>query len=62
MAIIGSLKYENLYTLNFSNLALPPQENIFVEKKLGRIRDIEISPENGKIYVASNDSLWIIEK
>ncbi|MDC3024337.1 PQQ-dependent sugar dehydrogenase [Alphaproteobacteria bacterium] len=62
MAIIGSLKFQNLYILKFSKLATTPQLSLFVEKKLGRIRDIEINPKNGKIYIASNNSLWIIEK
>ncbi len=62
IAIIGSLKYENLYLLNFANLSEVPKINLLVEKKLGRIRDIEIHPENGKIYVINDEYLWSVEK
>ncbi|PPR79866.1 MAG: hypothetical protein CFH01_00174, partial [Alphaproteobacteria bacterium MarineAlpha2_Bin1] len=29
---------------------------------IGRIRDIQIHPDNGKIYLLSQDSLWWMEK
>ena len=61
-AIIGSLKYKNLYLLNFANMSNTPQIKIFIQKKLGRIRDIEVHPNNGKIYIVNEKSLWVIEK
>ena len=62
MAIIGSLKYENLYALNFLDAKEKPQNIILVEGKLGRIRDIEIHPNNGKIYLINSENLWRLEK
>ena len=62
MAIIGSLKYENLYALNFLDVKEKPQNIILVEGKLGRIRDIEIHPNNGKIYLINSENLWRLEK
>jgi quinoprotein glucose dehydrogenase len=61
-AIIGSLKYENLYLLNFANIPNSPLAKIFIQKKLGRIRDIEVHPDNGKIYIVSEKYLWMLEK
>ena len=55
MAIIGSLKYENLYALNFLNVQEKPQNILLIKGKLGRIRDIEIHPNNGKIYLINSD-------
>ncbi|MBV69113.1 MAG: glucose dehydrogenase [Pelagibacterales bacterium] len=62
LAIIGSLKYKNLYLLNFANMSRTPQLKIFIKEKLGRIRDIEVHPNNGKIYIVSEKYLWVIEK
>ena len=31
-------------------------------RKLGRIRDIEIHPNNGKIYLINSENLWRLEK
>ena len=39
-----------------------PQNIILVEGKLGRIRDIEIHPNNGKIYLINSENLWRLEK
>ena len=61
-AIIGSLKYKNLYLLNFANISNTPQIKIFIKEKLGRIRDIEVHPNNGKIYIVNEKYLWVIEK
>ena len=62
MAIIGSLKYQNLYALNFINSATNPKKNLLIKEKLGRIRDMEVHPGNGKIYIVSDKYLWMIEK
>ena len=29
---------------------------------IGRVRDVEISPNNGKIYLLGENSLWLMEK
>ena len=60
-ALITSLKDMSLRKLDFSNLEGVKEEIIF-EKKIGRIRDIQVHPKNGKIYFLSKESLWIMEK
>ena len=62
MAMIGSLKYQNLYLLDYSDLSFPPKIYLLIEKELGRIRDIEINPVTGKVYIISNEYLWLLEK
>ena len=38
-------------------------EEIIFKNKIGRIRDIQIHPNNGKIYFLSGDgALWLMEK
>ena len=32
------------------------------EDEIGRIRDIQVHPNNGKIYFLAGDSLWLMEK
>ena len=60
-ALVTSLKDMSLRKLDFSNLESVKEEIIF-EKKIGRIRDIQVHPKNGKIYFLSKESLWIMEK
>ena len=60
-ALITSLKDKSLRKLDFNNLANVKEEIIFKDK-IGRIRDIQIHPKNGKIYLLANDSLWLMEK
>jgi quinoprotein glucose dehydrogenase len=38
------------------------KEDIIFIDKIGRIRDIQIHPNNGKIYFLGEDSLWLMEK
>ena len=38
------------------------KEDIIFQKKIGRLRDIQVHPENGKIYFLAGDSLWLMEK
>ena len=38
------------------------QEEIIFKDKIGRIRDIQVHPNNGKIYFLAGDSLWLMEK
>ncbi len=60
-ALITSLKDMSLRKIDFTNLENVTEEIIF-ERKIGRIRDIQVHPKNGKIYFLSKESLWIMEK
>ena len=60
-ALITSLKDMSLRKIDFRNLENVKEEIIF-ERKIGRIRDIQVHPKNGKIYFLSKESLWIMEK
>ena len=60
-ALITSLKDKSLRKLNFDDLDNIKEDLIF-EKKIGRIRDIQVHPQNGKIYFLAGNSLWLMEK
>jgi len=60
-ALITSLKDKSLRKLDFSNLK-NVKEDIIFKNKIGRIRDIQIHPANGKLYFLSQDALWLMEK
>ena len=60
-ALITSLKDKSLRKLNFDDLDNIKEDLIF-EKKIGRIRDIQIHPQNGKIYFLAGNGLWLMEK
>ena len=60
-ALITSLKDQSLRKLIFDDL-LNVQEEIIFKNKIGRIRDIIIHPENGKIYFLNPDGLYLMEK
>ena len=60
-ALITSLKDMSLRKLDFSNLNDVNEEIIF-KNEIGRIRDIQIHPSTGKIYLLSKDALWIMQK
>ena len=60
-ALITSLKEKSLRKLVFSNLDSVEEEVIF-KNKIGRIRDIQIHPENGKIFFLAGNYLWLMEK
>ncbi len=60
-AIITSLKDESLRRLVFKNNDNIIEKIIF-KNKIGRLRDIQIQPKTGKIYLLSEDSLWLMEK
>ena len=60
-ALITSLKDMSLRKIDFRNLENVKEEIIF-KRKIGRIRDIQVHPKNGKIYFLSKESLWIMEK
>jgi len=59
--LITSLKDQSLRKLIFNDLSNVKEEIIF-KNKIGRIRDIQVHPTNGKIYFLSQDSLWLMEK
>ena len=60
-ALITSLKDQSLRKLIFDDL-LNVQEKIIFKNKIGRIRDIIIHPENGKIFFLNPDGLYLMEK
>ena len=37
-------------------------EEIVFKDEIGRLRDIQVHPNNGKIYFLTEDSLWLMEK
>ena len=51
----------SLRKLDFSNLENVKEEVIF-KREIGRIRDIQVHPNNGKIYFLSQDALWLMQK
>ena len=60
-ALITSLKDQSLRKLIFSDLT-NIKEDIIFRNKIGRIRDIQVHPDSGKIYFLSGDGLWLMEK
>ena len=59
--LITSLKDQSLRILDFKDLNDVKEEIIFKDK-IGRIRDIQVHPLNGKIYFLASKSLWLMEK
>ena len=59
-ALITSLKDESLRKLIFNDLSNVKEDLIF-KNKVGRIRDIQVHPSNGKIFFLSEDGLWLME-
>ena len=60
-ALITSLKDQSLRKLIFDDLT-NVKEDIIFKNKIGRIRDIQVNPDDGKIYFLAGDSLWLMEK
>ncbi len=60
-ALITSLKDKSVRKLNFKNLS-NVEEIIIFRNKIGRIRDIQVHPTNGKIYFLAGNSLWLMDK
>ena len=60
-ALITSLKDKSLRKLIFNDKS-NVQEEIIFKDKIGRIRDIQVHPNNGKIYFLAGDNLWLMEK
>ena len=62
-ALITSLKDMSLRKLNFKN----KKENDVIEEiifqgDIGRIRDIQVQPQTGKIFILTTKALWLMEK
>ncbi len=60
-ALVTSLKDQSLRKLIFSDLT-NVKEDIIFKNEIGRIRDIQVHPINGKIYFLAGDTLWLMEK
>ncbi len=60
-ALITSLKDKSLRKLIFNKSSFINEEVIFKDK-IGRIRDIKIHPDNGKIYFLADNYLWLMEE
>ena len=60
-ALITSLKDVSLRKLIFNDLSNVKEDLIF-KNKVGRIRDIQVHPSNGKIFFLGEDGLWLMEK
>ena len=60
-ALITSLKDKSLRKLIFKNSSTIKEEVIFKDE-IGRIRDVQVHPNNGKIYFLAGNYLWLMEK
>ena len=60
-ALVTSLKDMSLRKLDFSDIKNVREEIVF-QNQIGRIRDIQVHPVNGKIYFLGQDGLWLMEK
>ena len=60
-ALITSLKDKSLRKLVFKDVEAVKEDIIFKDK-IGRIRDIQVHPTNGKIYFLGLYELWLMEK
>src|SRR5210317_1647052 len=60
-ALITSLRDQSLRKLIFNDLS-NVKEDIIFKNKIGRIRDIQVHPDNGKIYFLGEGALWLMEK
>ncbi len=59
-ALITSLKDRSLRKLIFDDLS-NVKEDIIFKNKIGRIRDIQVHPNSGKIYFLAESALWLME-
>ena len=60
-ALITSLKDKSVRKLIFKDLS-NIEEKVIFKNKIGRIRDIQVHPSDGKIYLLSEDNLWLMKK
>ena len=59
--LVTSLKDKSLRAIDFSDLS-NVKENVVFKNEIGRLRDIQVHPKNGKIYFLAGDNLWLMEK
>ena len=60
-ALITSLKDKSLRKLIIGDIE-NVKEKIIFKNEIGRIRDIQVHPKNGKIYFLAGNYLWLMEK
>ena len=61
-ALITSLKDQSLRKIRFKDSKFIDEKIIF-QKKIGRIRDIEIQERTGKIFLLTDSgSIWSLQK
>ena len=60
-AIITALKDQSLRVIDFKNKT-NIKEKIIFKNKIGRIRDIEVVKDNGKILLLTENALWSMHK
>jgi quinoprotein glucose dehydrogenase len=60
-ALVTSLKDKSLRKIIFNDLSNVKEDLIF-KNKVGRIRDIQINPFNGKVFFLNENALWLMEK
>ncbi len=60
-ALITSLKDQSLRRIEFQNKQFIKEEIIFKDK-IGRIRDIELNPVNGEIFLLGEHALWKLSR
>ena len=60
-ALITSLKDKSLRRIVFNENQFI-KENIILKDKIGRIRDIELNPIDGKIYLLGGNALWELSR
>ena len=60
-ALITSLKDKSLRKIIFDDLTNIKEDIVFINE-IGRIRDIQVHPKNGKIYFLAGNYLWLMEK
>ena len=59
--LITSLKDKSLRKLIIDDIKNVKEEIVF-KNEIGRIRDIQVHPNNGKIYFLAGNYLWLMEK
>ena len=60
-ALVTSLKDKSLRKLIIGDIE-NVKEKIIFKNEIGRIRDIQVHPKNGKIYFLAGNYLWLMEK
>ena len=60
-ALVTSLKDKSLRKLIIGDIE-NVKEKIIFKDVIGRIRDIQVHPKNGKIYFLAGNYLWLMEK